>query len=86
MAQVLAGLNDRELLNIIRTLPAASAQRAAACGLLVSRHHRLLVGSCVRRCRRSPEPTGDPMQVGYVGLMTAINSFNPVLGDHLACS
>jgi RNA polymerase sigma-B factor len=83
MAQVLAGLNDRELLKIIRTLPSASAQRAAACGLLVSRH-QLLVGSCVRRYLRSPEPTEDLMQVGYVGLMKAINSFNPVLGDNLA--
>jgi RNA polymerase sigma-B factor len=83
MAQVLAGLNDRELLKIIRTLPPASAQRAAACGLLVSRHQRL-VGSCVQRYRRSPEPTEDLMQVGYVGLLKAINSFNPVLGDNLA--
>ena len=40
----------------------------------------------MRRYRRSPEPTEDLMQVGYVGLMTAINSFNPVLGDNLACS
>jgi hypothetical protein len=43
----LAGLDDRELLGMVRSLAGASGSRAAACELLVSRH-RNLVCSCVQ--------------------------------------
>jgi RNA polymerase sigma-B factor len=79
----LAGLDDRELLRIVRSQPLASTQRAAACELLVARH-RNLVRSCVQRYKRSPEPAEDLMQVGYVGLLKAINNFDPDLGGSLA--
>jgi RNA polymerase sigma-B factor len=79
----LAGLDDRELLRIVRSQPLASARRAAACELLVSRH-RNLVRSCVQRYKRSPEPAEDLMQVGYVGLLKAINNFDPEVGGSLA--
>jgi len=79
----LAGLDDRELLEIVRSGPLASARRDAACELLVSRH-RPLVWSCVQRYRRSPEPAEDLMQVGYVGLLKAINNFDPAFGGSLA--
>src|SRR5258708_8460892 len=79
----LGRLDDRELLHIIRSLSRASARRAAACELLVSRH-RNLVRSCVQRYRHSPEPTEDLMQVGYVGLLKAINNFDPEVGGSLA--
>src|ERR1700728_2848700 len=79
----LAGLDDRELLRIVRSQPRASARRAAACELLVSRH-RNLVRSCVQRYKRSPEPAEDLMQVGYVGLLKAINNFDPDIGGSLA--
>jgi RNA polymerase sigma-B factor len=79
----LAGLDDRELLEIVRSGPLASARRDAACELLVSRH-RPLVWSCVQRYLRSPEPAEDLMQVGYVGLLKAINNFDPALGGSLA--
>jgi RNA polymerase sigma-B factor len=79
----LAGLDDRELLRIVRSQPPASARRAAACELLVSRH-RHLVRSCVQRYKRSPEPAEDLMQVGYVGLLKAINNFDPDVGGSLA--
>ena len=46
----LAGLDDRELLGMVRSLAGGSGSRAAACGLLVSRH-RNLVCSCVQRYR-----------------------------------
>jgi RNA polymerase sigma-B factor len=42
------------------------------------------VRSCVNRYRRSPEPTEDLMQVGYVGLLKAINNFDPAMGPSLA--
>ncbi len=79
----LAGLDDRELLRIVRSQPLGGARRAGACELLVSRH-RNLVRSCVQRYKRSPEPAEDLMQVGYVGLLKAINNFDPEVGGSLA--
>jgi RNA polymerase sigma-B factor len=79
----LSSLDDCELLLMVRSLPRSSSSRAAACELLVSRH-RSLVRSCVQRYNRSPEPTEDLMQVGYVGLLKAINNFDPSVGGSLA--
>jgi RNA polymerase sigma-B factor len=79
----LAEYDDCDLLRIIKSAPRVSEQRAAACELLVSRH-RNLVRSCVQRYKRSPEPAEDMMQVGYVGLLKAINNFDPDLGGSLA--
>jgi hypothetical protein len=64
----LAGLDDRELLGIVRLLPRASRRRTAACDLVVTRHQGL-VRSCVRPYLGSLEPGEDLMQVGYVGLL-----------------
>ena len=79
----LARLDDRALLRIIRAHALASPRRAAACELLVSRH-RNLVRACVARYKHSPEPAEDLTQVGYVGLLKAINNFDPDLGGSLA--
>jgi RNA polymerase sigma-B factor len=79
----LSCLDDRELLRIVRSQSRSSNRRAAACELLVSRH-RNLVRSCVQHYNRSPEPTEDLMQVGYVGLLKAINNFDPAVGGSLA--
>jgi RNA polymerase sigma-B factor len=79
----LAGLDDGELLAIARSLPLAGERAAAARELLVIRH-RGLVRACVARYRRSPEQDQDLMQVGYVGLMKAINNFDPAAGGILA--
>ena len=79
----LSGLEDRELLALAASLPRSSQRRAAARDLLVARHGRL-VRSCVRRYSRSSEPTEDLMQAGYVGLLNAINNFDPALGFSLA--
>jgi RNA polymerase sigma factor (sigma-70 family) len=81
--QELAELADRELLGIVSSLPRFSQRRIAACELLVSRY-RDLVRSCVRRYRHGPELTEDLMQVGYVGLVAAINNFDPAAGCTLA--
>ena len=81
--QDLPGLEDRELLALASSLPQSSERRAAARDLLVARY-RNLVRSCVQRYSRSPEPTEDLMQVGYVGLLKAINNFDPALGFSLA--
>jgi RNA polymerase sigma-B factor len=79
----LAGLDDQALLGMVRSLPEASGSRAAACELLIARH-RNLVYSRVQRYRGGPEPAEDLMQVGYVGLMKAINRFDPAVGSNLA--
>jgi len=64
------------LLALVRSQPFGSARRAAACEVLVKRYGSL-VRRCVRRYRNSPEPEEDLMQVGYVGLIKAINNFDP---------
>ncbi len=79
----LAELNDRELLGLLGSLPRRSERRIAVCELLVSRY-QYLVRSCVQPYRGSPEPIEDLMQVGYVGLVAAINNFNPAFGFTLA--
>ena len=71
------------LLEVMRSQPQQSDQRAAACDVLVSRYKKL-VRSCVRRYLDSPEPAEDLMQVGYVGLLKAINNFDPVVGSSLS--
>jgi RNA polymerase sigma-B factor len=79
----LAELDDGALLGILRLMPRASGRRAAACEILVTRYQGLL-WSCVRQYLRSSEPTEDIAQVAYVGLLKAINNFDPVRGRSLA--
>jgi RNA polymerase sigma-B factor len=79
----LAELDDRELLGIARSLSRFSQRRIAACELLVGRY-RNVVQSCVQRYRHGPELAEDLMQVGYVGLLKAINNFDPAFGRDLA--
>ena len=81
--QELAELDDRALLGIAGSLPRFGQRRMAACELLVVRY-RYLVRSCVQRYNRGPEPAEDLMQVGYVGLVAAINNFDPAVGCSLA--
>jgi RNA polymerase sigma-B factor len=64
---------------MVHSLPRSSEARAAACDLLVTRY-RGLVRSCVSQYAHSPEPVEDLMQVGYVGLLKAINNFDPARG------
>ena len=76
-------LSDNALLAKIRALPRDSELRAAVCEIIVDRYQKL-VRSCVRQYRGSPEPTEDLMQVGYVGLLKAINNYDPEVGDSLS--
>src|SRR6266704_5123417 len=76
-------LSDNALLAKIRALPRDSELRAIACEIVVDRYQKL-VRSCVRQYRGSPEPTEDLMQVGYVGLLKAINNYDPEVGDSLS--
>jgi len=74
---------DGELLDLVRRLPAASGRRAAAGDALVLRYESM-VRACVRRYAGSPEPEDDLMQAGYLGLVKAINNFDPGYGGNLA--
>jgi RNA polymerase sigma-B factor len=78
----LGELGDSELFRLLQELPLSSARRRAACGVLVKRYE-FLVHGCVRKYRESPEPVEDLVQVGYVGLLKAINNFDPGLGSGL---
>jgi RNA polymerase sigma-B factor len=79
----LADCDDTALLEHIRSRPNGDEVRELACELLVSRYESL-VRSCVHRYRDTPELVEDLMQVGYVGLLKAINNFDPSIGGNLA--
>jgi RNA polymerase sigma-B factor len=83
MAATLAECDDGALLEHIRTRPHGDEVRELACELLVGRYESL-VRSCVHRYRDTPELVEDLMQVGYVGLLKAINNFDPAIGGNLA--
>src|ERR1700746_2336512 len=74
---------DSELVKRVQSLPRDSEQRNAACEKLVGRYESL-VRSCAQRYRHSPESPEELMQVGYVGLLKAINNFDPSFGSNLA--
>src|SRR5690348_2029088 len=74
-AATLAECDDGALLEHIRTRPNGDEVRELACELLVGRYESL-VRSCVHRYRDTPELVEDLMQVGYVGLLKAINNFD----------
>jgi RNA polymerase sigma-B factor len=75
--------SDQELLRLVQSLPNDSEDHDAACGELITRY-QALVRSCALRYRQSPESQEELMQVGYVGLLKAINNFDPTLGGNLA--
>src|SRR5579875_638883 len=79
----LSELGDAELLRMVRTLSRDDELRSAACEVLVGRYQKL-VRSCVRQYRSSPESAEELMQVGYVGLLKAINNFDPSIGGNLS--
>ncbi len=79
----LSDLDDHDLLRMVRTLPRDNDLRASACEMLIGRYQKL-VRSCVRQYRSSPESAEELMQVGYVGLLKAINNFNPDYGTSLS--
>lgn len=75
-------LPDEDLLARCRTCPPGSTERNAACEVLV-RRYTPLVRACARQYMGSPEPADDLIQVGYVGLLKAINNYDPLFGRGL---
>ncbi len=74
---------DAELLAAIQSLPRGDRRRETACAVLVTRYQPL-VRSCVQRYKNTSEAQEELMQVGYVGLLKAINNFDSALGASLA--
>ena len=74
---------DGELLTMVHSLDRSHALRELACETLCARYQPL-VRSCVQRYRNSAESQEELMQVGYVGLLKAINNFDPEVGTSLA--
>jgi RNA polymerase sigma-B factor len=81
--QEMVTISDPELVKLVQSLPRGSEERDVACEKLVNRYESL-VRSCAQRYRHSPESPEELMQVGYVGLLKAINNFDPDLGANLA--
>ncbi|HUD39276.1 MAG TPA: sigma-70 family RNA polymerase sigma factor [Streptosporangiaceae bacterium] len=79
----LAECSDADLLTMVQSQPLQSSARQDACAVLIGRYQGL-VRSCVLRYKDSPEPTEELMQVGYVGLLKAINNFDAAFGGSLA--
>jgi RNA polymerase sigma-B factor len=77
------GPGDQELVELVQSLPRESAERNSACEKLIGRYESL-VRACAQRYRHSPESPEELMQVGYVGLLKAINNFDPAYGSNLA--
>jgi hypothetical protein len=68
--------SDADLVALVQSLPYHDARREQACESLVARYQGLL-RSIVQHYRSSPEMADELMQVGYLGLMKAINGFDP---------
>src|SRR5712692_6122463 len=76
-------IGEPELMKLVQSLPRDSEKRNAVCENLISQYESL-VRACAQRYRHSPESPEELMQVGYVGLLKAINNFDPSYGSNLA--
>ena len=79
---MLDDFTDNDLLARYQGHARDSRERAAACEVLVIRYAPV-VRFCVRPYRDSPESVEDLMQVGYLGLLKAIQNYNPSFGNGL---
>jgi RNA polymerase sigma-B factor len=75
-------LPDCELLARLKAELWGTPERAVICEIIVERYGGL-VRSVAARYRDTPEPAEDLLQVGYVGLLKAINNFDPACGPSL---
>ena len=75
----LAQLTDGQLAERLRD----PERRDAACETLVARY-QVIVNSCARRYRLPGQYTEDLVQVGYVGLLKAVNGFDPAVAETMA--
>jgi RNA polymerase sigma-B factor len=77
-----AAFTDAELIEQVQSLPSSDPRRDRACEILVARYQPV-VRACVHRYRDMSDLADDLMQVGYLGLLKAINNFDPARGERL---
>jgi RNA polymerase sigma-B factor len=75
-------VDDADLIAVVHSLPVGDSKREAACEELVARYGAL-VHSCAQHYAPDRDMAEDLVQVGYVGLLSAINNFNPEFGRSL---
>jgi RNA polymerase sigma-B factor len=78
----LKSADDAELITLVQARTPGDREREAAFEELV-RRYRPLVHSCAVRYAPNHEVQEDLMQAGYVGLLSAINNFDPSFGCRL---
>jgi RNA polymerase sigma-B factor len=76
-------VDDVDLITIVQTLPPGDTRREAAYEELIDRY-RPTVHGCALRYALNHEMAEDLIQAGYVGLMSAINRFDPTVGCGLS--
>jgi RNA polymerase sigma-B factor len=80
--QAAAPVEDIDLITIVQALPPGDTRREAAYEELIDRY-RSTVHGCALRYALNHEMAEDLIQAGYVGLMSAINRFDPSVGCSL---
>lgn len=78
----LESADDAELITLVQARSPGNREREAALEELV-RRYRALVHGCAARYAPNREVQEDLMQAGYVGLLSAINNFDPSIGCRL---
>jgi RNA polymerase sigma-B factor len=74
--------DDADLIRLVQARPPGDPEREAASEELVLRY-RSLVHSCAARYAPNREVQEDLVQAGYLGLLSAINNFDPDIGSRL---
>ena len=74
--------DDGDLIKLVQVRPPGDNEREAAFTELV-RRYRSLVHSCALRYAPNHDVQEDLVQVGYLGLLSAINNFDPSVGCRL---
>jgi RNA polymerase sigma-B factor len=74
--------DDAELIKLVQARPLGDSEREAASEELVRRYRSLVYG-CAARYAPNLEVQEDLVQAGYVGLLSAINNFDPRIGCRL---
>ena len=74
--------DDADLIRLVQARPAGDTERETASEELI-RRYRSLVHSCALRYAPNQEVQEDLVQAGYLGLLSAVNNFNPDIGCRL---
>lgn len=82
VAGVLQSVDDADLIRLVQARPPGDSEREAASEKLVHRYQSL-VHSCALRYAPNHEVQEDLVQAGYLGLLSAINNFDPSVGCRL---